>query len=174
MSLTHWGRAVHIYASKLTIIASDNDLSPGRRQAIIWNNAGILSIGCLGTNFSEILIEILTFSFKKMHFKVSSAKRQPFCLGLNELTSNVILQQSCPQPRIAFYFIYSTPQNHVLPWNKFNHTPCKGHSWSVELFMCSRWLWVHFILELIAPAPCPDQTQHLYKSIKTKRTRVTA
>ena len=47
-------------ASKLTIIGSDNGLSPGRRQAIIWTNAGtcILLIGPLGTNFSEILIEI--------------------------------------------------------------------------------------------------------------------
>ena len=83
--LTHWGRVMHICASKLTIIGSDNDLSPGRRQAIIWNNAGILSIGLLGTNFSEILIEILTFFFKKMCLKVSSAKWRPFCLGLNVL-----------------------------------------------------------------------------------------
>ena len=83
--LTHWGRAMHICVSKLTIIASDNGLSPGRRQTIIWNNAGILSIGFLGTNFSEILIEILTFSFKKMPLKVSSAKWRPFCLGLNVL-----------------------------------------------------------------------------------------
>ena len=83
--LTHWGRATHICVSKLTIIASDNGLSPGRRQAIIWNNAGILSIGPLGTNFSEILIEILTFSFTKMRLKVSSAKWRPFCLGLNML-----------------------------------------------------------------------------------------
>ena len=37
---------------------SDNGLSPGWRQAIIWTNAGILLIGPLGTNFSEILIEI--------------------------------------------------------------------------------------------------------------------
>ena len=71
--------------SKLTIIASDDGLAPGRRQAIIWNNAGILSIGLLGTNFSEILIEILTFSFKKMRLKVSSAKWRPFCLSLNVL-----------------------------------------------------------------------------------------
>ena len=53
--LTHWGRATHICVSKLIIIASDNGLSPGRCQAIIWNNAGILSVGLLGTNFSEIL-----------------------------------------------------------------------------------------------------------------------
>ena len=39
--LTHWGRVTHIYVSNLTIIGSDNGLSPGRRQAIIWTNAGI-------------------------------------------------------------------------------------------------------------------------------------
>ena len=63
-------------------IGSDNGLSPIRRQAIIWTNAGILSIGPIETNFSEILIEILTFSFKKKHLKMSSAKWRPFCLGL--------------------------------------------------------------------------------------------
>ena len=83
--LTHWGQATHICVSKLTIIASDNGSAPGRRQAIIWNDAGILSIGHLETNFSEILMEILTFSFKKMHLKVSSAKWWPFRLCLNVL-----------------------------------------------------------------------------------------
>ena len=83
--LTHWGRVTHICVDKLTIIDSDNGLSPGRRQAIIWTNAGILLIGPLGTNFSEISIEILTFSFKKMHLKVSSAKWRPFCIGPNVL-----------------------------------------------------------------------------------------
>ena len=87
--LTHWGRMTHICVSKLAIIGSDNGLSPDRRQAIIWTNAGILLIGPLGTNFNEILIEILTFSFKKMRFKVSSAKRRPFCLGLNVLKTSL-------------------------------------------------------------------------------------
>ena len=76
--LTHWGWATHICVGKLTTIGSDNGLAPGRRQAIIWTNAGILLIGPLGTNFSEILIGIQTFSFKKMHLKMSSAKWRPF------------------------------------------------------------------------------------------------
>ena len=84
-TLTHRGRVTHICVGKLTIIGSDNGLSPGRRQAIIWTNAGILLIGPLGTNFSEILSKIHTFSFKKMHFKTSSAKWRPFCFGLNVL-----------------------------------------------------------------------------------------
>ena len=58
-----------------------------QREAIIWTNAGILLIGTLGTNFSENWIEILVFSFKKMHLKMSSEKWQQFCLGLNVLMS---------------------------------------------------------------------------------------
>ena len=69
--LTHWGRVTHRCVSRLTIIGSDNGLSPGRRQAIIWTSVGILLTGPLGTNFSEILIEIHTFSFNKMHLKMS-------------------------------------------------------------------------------------------------------
>ena len=85
--LTHWGRVTHICVGNLTTIVSDNGLSPGRRQAIVWTNGGLLLIGPLGTNFSEILIETVTFSFKKMFLKVSSAKWRPFCLGLNVLIS---------------------------------------------------------------------------------------
>ena len=43
---------------KLTIIGSDNGLSPDRCLAFIRTNAGILLIGPFGTYFSEILIEI--------------------------------------------------------------------------------------------------------------------
>ena len=75
----------HICVSKSTIIGSDNGLSPGRRQAIISTNAGILLIRPLGTNFNEMLIGILTFSFMKMHLKLSSVKRRPFCTGGDEL-----------------------------------------------------------------------------------------
>ena len=82
---THWGRAMDICVSKLPIIGSDNGLSPGRRQAIIWINTGLLLIGPLRRILSDIFIKILTFSFKKMGFKVSSAKLRPFCLGLNVL-----------------------------------------------------------------------------------------
>ena len=71
----------HICVSKLGIIASDNGLPPGRCQAIIRINAGILLIWSSGTKFTEMLIENHA-SFKKMRLKMSSAKWQPFCLGL--------------------------------------------------------------------------------------------
>ena len=83
--LTRWGRVTHICVGKLTNIGSDMGLSPGRREAIIWTNARILLIGPLETNFSEFLVVIHTFSFNKMHLKMSSAKWRLFGLGLNEL-----------------------------------------------------------------------------------------
>ena len=70
-----------------TIIGSDKGLLSGRCQAIIWTNAGILLMGPLGINFSEILTKIYTFLFRKMHLKMSSGKWRPSCLGLNVLTS---------------------------------------------------------------------------------------
>ena len=42
--LTLWGRVTSISVGKQTIIGSDNGLSPGQRQAIIWTNAGIYII----------------------------------------------------------------------------------------------------------------------------------
>ena len=81
---------MHICVSKQTLIGSDNGLSPGPHQAIIWTKAGILLIGPLGTKFNEILIEIHTFSFKEMHLKMLSGKWRPFCLGLNVLTPLVL------------------------------------------------------------------------------------
>ena len=72
-------RVTHICVSKLTNIGSDNGFSPGRHQAMIWTNAGILLMEPLGTN------EIYTFSFKKMHLKMPSGKSRPFCLVLKVL-----------------------------------------------------------------------------------------
>ena len=51
-----WGQVTHVFVGNLTIIDSDNGLSPGRRQTIIWTNARILLIGPLGRKFNEILI----------------------------------------------------------------------------------------------------------------------
>ena len=51
----------HICGDKLTSIGSKTSLAPGRHQAIVRTNIGIMLIGPLGTNFSEILIEIQTF-----------------------------------------------------------------------------------------------------------------
>ena len=88
--LTHWGRVLHICVGDLTIIGSDNGLLPGRHQAITWTNVGILLTWPLGTNYSEMLIEIHIFSFKKIHLKMPSGKWRPFCLSLNVLNINLL------------------------------------------------------------------------------------
>ena len=76
-----------IYASVNWVsICSVNGLPPTRRQAIIWTNAEILLIGPLGIKISEILIETLTFSFKTLRLKMSSAKWWAFCPGGDELS----------------------------------------------------------------------------------------
>ena len=64
-------------------------LSHVPRQPIIWTSAGILLIGPLGRNFIEILIKIQQFSYKNMNFKISSAKRWPFCIDHHGLTQSV-------------------------------------------------------------------------------------
>ena len=117
VELTHWGWVTHICVSKLTIIGSDNGLSPVRRQAIIWTNAGILLILPLGTNFSEILIRIKTFSFKKIHLKKSSGKCRPFCLGLNVLTWPHNYNSSTPRGQRVLSNELSSPQENIILQN---------------------------------------------------------
>ena len=81
--LTLWGWVTHICISKITIIGSDNDLSPGRHYLNqCWNIVNWTP----RTNFKEILVRIHTFLFEKIHLKMSSGKWWPFCLGLNVLT----------------------------------------------------------------------------------------
>ena len=122
-----------ICVSKFTIIGSDNGLSPIPRQAIIWTNAGILLIGTLGTNFSEILIQIHTFSNKKMYLKMSSGKCRPFCLGLNVL---------------IYWCVYASYNwRKCLAWHiVVQHCTTKWHAW--------HWTW-RFIYTL----PSWDQFQ---------------
>ena len=149
----------HICVSDLTNIGSDNDLSPGRRQAIIRTNAGILlihrngkvvrvtalvftgdveaclqrlqwipelspwrpfrfSVRPLGTNFSEILFEILILSFKKMRSKMSSAKWRLFRLDLN-----VIMDHPSPVWHYAVSVIFKTYNKIVsLCYNSVQYT----------------------------------------------------
>ena len=77
------------------IITSDNGLSPMRCQAITWTNVDLLSIGPMGTNFSEIRIKIKQFSFTKMNLKMPFANWRPFCLSLNMLRQWSLCKHDC-------------------------------------------------------------------------------
>ena len=135
--LTRWGRVTHICINKLTTFGSDNGLSPGRRQAIIWTNAGILLIGPLRTNLSEILIKILIFPFKKMRLKVS-AKWWPFCLGLNVLTHCALERphgiSKKGQHYLRYWLVACSAPSHYLNqcWHIVNRTPRSKIQWYFE------------------------------------------
>ena len=100
--LTHWCRVTHICVGKLTTIGSDNGLSPGRRQAIIWPNAGILLIESLGTNFSEILNTynfIQENAFENGVWKRAAILSRPQCVkrcSLNTSSRRLSLSKAAP------------------------------------------------------------------------------
>ena len=139
----------HICVGKITIIGSDNGLSPGRRQAIIWTNAGILLIEPLGTNFSEILIEILAFSFKKMCLNLSSAKWRPFCLGLNVLT---ISRQwgHVAEPATSHYLNQSWPS---FPTYFLRHFAKDNFKFQIHILVCNCVILIQIALEIIPSGP---------------------
>ena len=112
----------HICVGNLTIIGSDNGLSPGRRQAITWTNAGLLLIGPLGTNFNEIFFGIQTFSFKKMHLKMLSGKWPPSCLGLNVLMACCLLG---PVQYLSYRWLSIKMHPLITSEENFSHTSMK-------------------------------------------------
>ena len=113
-TLIDWARVTRICVGNLTIIGSDNYLSPGRRHAIIWTDAGILLIGPSKTDFNKIIhfhsrkLENVLLIARFMGptwgpsgadmtqvgprwapwtlLSGSSARWRPFCLGLHVLT----------------------------------------------------------------------------------------
>ena len=113
---------MHIFISKLTIIGSDNGLPPGQHQASVWTNDRMLLSGPLVTKFSEISIRIQTFSFKKMHLKMLSAKWHLFCLGLNVLAFLVLRPEYFQRTRSVKWLL--------MPWfcpSSCLQQPCDWH-----------------------------------------------
>ena len=89
--LTHWGRVTHICVSKKNIIGSDKGLSPGRRQAITWTNAGILLVGHLGRNFSVISIEsLIENAFESVVCEMAAILSRTQCINFNGGLAKVI------------------------------------------------------------------------------------
>ena len=134
----------------LVSIGSDNGLSPIRHQAIIWTNAGIFLIEPLGTKFSEIPIEIHTFSFNKMHLKMPSAKMAAILSRGRWVNTADDLAPCCTQ-EIGTFPIYvkeeiSPPSQCgtclIHSTGNFNNLsgPGRGHQRSHYLFMT----WTYF------------------------------
>ena len=152
----------HICVSKLTIIGSDNGLSPDRRQAIIWTNDGILLIGPLGTNFSEILMVIHAFPFKKMHLKMSSGKWRPFCLGLSVLIS---VLYDCSQPELSGVKVFLLgSQDQGWSCDSCSRTFRIRVSWCCSLFnLLEKWSMPDQISSLSPPFSCYQNAESASK-----------
>ena len=104
----------HICINKITIIDSDNGLSPEWHQAIIGTSAGILLIGPWRTNFSEILIGILTFSSKKIYLKLWSATWCLFRLSLNVLTYDCLSCSNIFHPLTFSWLFHVVVSNGII------------------------------------------------------------
>ena len=131
-SLTHWGRVTHGCASKLATIGSDNGLSPGRCQAIIWTYAGILLIGPLGTNLSEILnqnlyIFIQENAFENVVWKMTAILSLPQCVK-----TIVILQRPVYIHIWDPSLVMTAPDNAMLPSVTMLTTESICSPWSFE------------------------------------------
>ena len=79
----------HACVSKQIIIGSDNGLSPGRRQAIIWTNDGILLTWLLGTQTSVKIESKFTHfiqenAFENVVWEMSATMSRPQCDISNE------------------------------------------------------------------------------------------
>ena len=131
----------------ITIIGSDNGLSPGQCKAIIWTSAGIFLIWTLGTNFNEISIKFHTFSFKKMHWKMSAILSRPRCFMITSahLTHLPRVPHICVSELCQHWFrwwlvAWSVPSHYlnqcwlIVSWtltNKFQ----LDLNWNVKLFL---------------------------------------
>ena len=113
----------HIILSKLIeakwhivnygIIGSDNGLSPGQCQAIIWSNAGLL-IGLSGTNFNEISIKIHPFSFKKINLKK--------CIYVWRIVDSLRPSDAIWHHRTWSKLVQIMPiQHQAITWNNFDY-----------------------------------------------------
>ena len=131
--LTHWGQETHICVSNLAIIGSDNGLSPGRHQAIIWSNAGILLIGPTGTNTGEFSIGTQTFSFTKMPLKMSSLEWRSLYLGLNVLIGPMLESKYDNNQRRTWIWKFRLLSGgHLLSGSMCQ---CTEHSFSFKKFL---------------------------------------
>ena len=90
--LTHCG-LVTLHVIKLTIVGSENGLSPIRRHAITWSSTDLLSIRPFRTNFNEIWIETYNFPIKEMHLKCRLQNWRPIC-SCNSISHRIIFSRS--------------------------------------------------------------------------------
>ena len=169
-ALTHWGRVMHICVSKLTIIGSDNGLSPDRRQAIIWAKAGILLIGALRNKLKWNLnqnsnIFIQENAFESVVCETAATLSQPQCVNssptsaecMDQFTRSTLVQvKACglngPKPLLEPMLTYwQLGLGNKLQWNLNSNSNIFIKENAFENFLCemvamlSMGRWVNFL-----------------------------
>ena len=115
----------HICVIKLIIIDSDNGLAPVRRQAIIWTNAGILSIGPFNWNKLQwkfnrnSYIFIQENAFENVVWKMASILSRPQCVKWQ-----LVCKFSIVERNLLFIFCFYACFIHYLSFA--HHFP---HKW---------------------------------------------
>ena len=100
--LTHTGMYISFDVGIFDILYVEHNawlviwLAPSHYLKQYWNIAS----WSLQTNISEILIEIQTFSFKKMHLKMSSGKWRPQCVKWKSDNNNCVLSSHTDVPNL--------------------------------------------------------------------------
>ena len=130
--LTHWGRVTHICVCKLTIIGSDNGLSPEWHQAIMnqcWNIVKWTLRNKLQWNFKRNWYIFL----QENVFEKSSRNWRPFCLGLHVLIPLLVpvrgpSEDTPPQVscNLLLWWLQPCWRNNSLPGASFYY---KGLIW---------------------------------------------
>ena len=133
-------------------IGTGKELSSIRHQDITWNIADSLSIASLGTNFSEILIRIQSFSFKNMLvWYVMEAKcLWPYFEGIEQTVSVpeyaitlCLLMRPATQPHSwAVSSIFAIPTSQGMPTNmiEISHLLLIASTECVQYGFCRRML----------------------------------
>ena len=140
---THWGR--------VTRICQLTNQHWFRKWLVAWSAPSHYLNQCwdivnwkLGTNFSELLIEIHTFSFKKMHLKMMSILSRPQCV--NDASFGFILTfdvETCGRFTIQVSDgMISPPGPWSAQWVSYTYKtyyhdiesePTLGHAWRYNL-----------------------------------------
>ena len=142
--------APHICVGELRQhIGSGNGLAPNRRQAITWTNADLLSIGPLGTSVNNIWTENLTFSFKTMRLKMSSAKLWPFWAHCPGIASDYLCMEESYSQGSPIKTAARSQRKYIRNPPRFFNSSCPDHA-DTETEMSSFWWnfhhWLHWKL----------------------------
>ena len=110
--LTHWGRVTHICVSKLTIIGSDNGLSPWPRQAIIWNFNRNSNIFIQENVLENVVCEMASILSRPQCVKWDEGPLMWLACFAPENTHSGGTEWKIPRaPRVKHYLTYQRPSD---------------------------------------------------------------